>query len=302
MPNQRSQRVLLILSKKEHHQAQMVRFSLWLSQKLGESLLITVPDLLSWPESQWIHQWRSSVRGSPLDLLDQSPFLEVRSLGQDSYLKKVLHLIRDEKINLIVMDKLQIVSSLQEARHRAKNIDLQEFMAHLTSPLLLFDSGQSSPEFQSILVPMSGEVKQSQALEWAISFANQMQLPLDLIHVTRSPVVRVMESSSSLDSSLIGRTCDDFHHEYPSLVSEFLIQASPYSSVREKSVIREFVHCTGSELQEIIQYGQHKTNPIVVIEWKGNLSHGRSHILKGILQQTPWMTVLMREKGSLRSR
>lgn len=291
MPNHKIKPILFILSGEESRleQAHVISFSLGLAQRMQSPLILTVPDLRSWPESRVVRDFNQ------LGAETNSVLLQVMALGKASYFKSVHHLIREAKPQLIVMERGRVAHFLSTSSRQEQLSEFGEWMMHLREPLLLLNAKEGGSTFESLFVPMSGEVRSSQALEWGIAFANQMKLPLDLIHVTRTSALPVR---GTFDLSLIGRTCDDFYHEYPFLVSEFLSQASPYSSLRERSVIREFIHCTGGELSQILSVGRRKKHRLAVIEWKGNLTRGHSSILRGILKQTHWSLVLIRERQS----
>ena len=260
--------------------------ALGLSKKLGSELLILALE----PEEAKLSQlWIRQVSRVQKESGSEVPVIWIQ---RNSDLDQIISVIREKNPSLIILDRRLILSVLGNNTSKGDQKNWRDLITQLEVPLLIMSTNHSVLNSQSVLVPMSGEVRVSKALEWSIRFANRVELPLDLIHVTREAS---QQPDQVLDFSLLGRGCDEFHHEYPSLVAEFLAQASPYSSLRERRVIRRFSHCSGRELAEILRFGEALSQPILVVEWKGNLGRGRSQVVRGVLQCSDWPIVLLRE-------
>ena len=290
MQNQKYKQVLLILSGQESglRRRVLIAESLGISRKLSMELDVLIPQALESLLSHQLMKQVSRVQGQA------HTRIQLKWIRSDQYLDQVFKSVQEHKPYLIIIDRSQILSAIEVGMLTSDQSAWKCFISQVRAPILIMSQRKNVSTSESILVPMSGEMRKSQALEWSIGFANLVDLPLDLIHVTSRASA---EQDRTLDLSLLGRGCDEFHHEYPSLVSEFLAQASPYSTLRDKRVIRTFVHCSGPELSEILRFGSASKHPFVVIEWKGNLGFGRSQVMRGILQSTDWPVVLIREKS-----
>jgi hypothetical protein len=163
---------------------------------------------------------------------------------------------------------------------------------------------------RSLFVPMSGEARESIALDWAIRTASALGVPVDILHVAsgkEAPVspddtVRPFRDPAGTD----GFACqprDAFHHEYPRLVEQFVGQASPLTSVRQKKVIRNFYHHCGDPLGFLLRYlrdGKYgAAGGMVVVEWKGRFDPGRARVLKRLLAAAGSPMLLLRQPQRL---
>jgi hypothetical protein len=126
------------------------------------------------------------------------------------------------------------------------------------------------------------------ALAIALRIAYQIKMPIDLIHVTS----RTCEYE---DTSLLGHLSDHFYHEYPRLVERLISEGSPFSSLRERRLIRKFWHCWGNEANEILKLSTKNISALLVLEWKGILLKGHAAILKFILSNCNQAVLLVRQ-------
>jgi hypothetical protein len=254
-----------------------------LARYVSADLEILVPDLQRWRKSIiW-----SRLRGSTKT--------EVRVIAYDrnqDLIEKLRSEIQAKEPLILVLDKNHIVEEDEENQRYFR----QQILSEITVPILLLTCKQNELKtpFFSIFVPMSCERRTSPALEWAINFANQMHLPVDLLHVTGQVEDQID------DSSVAAKMGHEFCHEYPQLVSDVIAQGSPYTSVAKRVVIRHFMHRIGGALEEIINRGRQQVRPLVVIEWKGTLEGGHAKLLKGILARTDWPVLLTKENNTER--
>lgn len=151
--------------------------------------------------------------------------------------------------------------------------------------------------FGSVVVPMSGEERLSSALSFALYLAGQAAIPVDLIHVTLGG------EPCLCDPTMIGHLSDQFYYEYPGMVEEFIAQAAPYATPREKRLIREFWHLAGETVEEIMRLLEREPeNGLLVMEWKGALAKGRARIVKRILQECHYPILLVKPAAKAESR
>lgn len=172
-----------------------------------------------------------------------------------------------------------------------------ELMEKAKLPILLLPEGayhRTAPPYRSILVPMSAERRLSQALEWAIDFGNDVHLPVDVIHVSLRG--RRADTDTPVAPSL-GEPGDQGHREYPGQLEEFIAKACPYHSIREKQVIRDFIHRAGEPLQELTRRVATRMNALIVLEWSGELRPGRARLIKGILKDSRQPILLLRDRS-----
>ena len=143
------------------------------------------------------------------------------------------------------------------------------------------------PPISSVLVAMAGERRQSEALRLAITLGNDNGLPVDLLHVTDN--VRRDENGS-----MLGNISDEFQHEYPGMVQEFIAEASPFSTEKEKRCIRHFWHMRGDVSHLIRERMGEDRGKLLVLEWKGSLRSGRAEVLRAILRHAGFPVLLVR--------
>lgn len=150
--------------------------------------------------------------------------------------------------------------------------------------------------FGSFFVPMSGEMRSNAALDWAIRRGNELKVPVDIFHVTEAI------EKCGCDPSIVGHVSDEFHHEYPRLVEEFINEASPFTSGKEKLVIREFFHCSGDPLKLLSAQIRKRRQDLLVLEWKGHLESGRARLVKYFIGRGDIPVLLVRQIERVRFR
>jgi hypothetical protein len=148
---------------------------------------------------------------------------------------------------------------------------------------------------ESLLVPVSGEPRISASLEVALRLANDVKLPVDLIHVTD------LESQHAGPPSALENISEHFYHEYPKVIDQLIAQSSPYSGMRDKLVIRGFQHGSGCIADQILKCVQERTSCLLVLEWKGSLASGRASTIKSAMAHHSFPILLVREVPKQRS-
>ena len=153
----------------------------------------------------------------------------------------------------------------------------------------------SDPPIASWVVPLSGEAKQNQALQFALRVSTQTGTFVDLVHVSsaRNPkqVQRCLEMAG-----------DAAHHEIPKLLEQVVAEASPFSNPEERSRVRQFYYRSGITPQEITEVASHMSNACLVVEWSGTLRPGRAEIVKALLTQTDHPLLFVRKVEAPKSR
>jgi hypothetical protein len=151
-----------------------------------------------------------------------------------------------------------------------------------------------------IVVPMSGECGGSEALERAIEMGNRHGVPVDIVHITSAPGTR--RTGERAGRSALGYASDEFHHEYPALIEELIVQASPFASPRDRLIIRGFNHCYGELARELKRHIRSSGEKLLIFEWKGTLKRGHADRIKLLLRHARGPLLLVRERRQVRSR
>ena len=150
------------------------------------------------------------------------------------------------------------------------------------------------PPFREIVVPMSGEVKNSSALALGLKLAAEKNLPVDVIHVT-SESEGAGEIFRDRSLEVMG---DELQHEYPDIVDQFLSEASPMSGPEEKQRIRKFCHCCGDVKKELMDMLDRLPEALLLLEWGGTFEAERALIIKDlIIERRRSLLLIPRKKG-----
>jgi len=168
-------------------------------------------------------------------------------------------------------------------------LQTQELIHQSPVPVLLLPD-QREWAWDSVLVPMSGEIKQNSALEVAVSMANQLNIPVDVIHVAPSSV----EAAQQCASCVVESYTDHPHHEYPGRIEEFLAEAAPFTSTRERAKIREVRLIAGDPAHEILVHSRMRDSSLIILEWHGSIKKGRAATLRHLLRQPLFPVLLIR--------
>jgi len=159
-------------------------------------------------------------------------------------------------------------------------------------PLLLFPFHEKvSLPWSLIVTPMSGEIRDNQALSRSVELANQLQVPLDIIHVVDP------EHESENGARAVGRFGDEAHHELQAMIEQFVSQACPYCSPSERRVIRSFHLAHGDAAEELLRHMSGTPVSMLAVEWKGSFMEGHAETLKALIRKLRVPVLLVRQSG-----
>lgn len=170
--------------------------------------------------------------------------------------------------------------------------NIQELLERSALPTIIVPRKQSLKRYKAsfILVPMTAERQKNEALELALKMAGELQIPLDLMHITPEG------GPCSCRAARLEQPGDEFHHEYPYLVEDLVAQACPFSTRRERQLIRGFLHCRGNPEEEIQSRMCVEGGGILVLLWSGSLRQGRAVTLKATLKSANYPVILVKRR------
>lgn len=142
---------------------------------------------------------------------------------------------------------------------------------------------------RSMIVPLSGEQRSSEASRFALNIAEQTHTPVDFLHV--SPSCHPCPMALSMEM-----LADQYQHEFPEMIDKVISEATPYSNARQRAWVRQFHHCVGLTEDEIGRVIQHSPGAALVVEWKGSLTTGRAAVVKRLMQDARHAIVFIKVK------
>lgn len=146
-------------------------------------------------------------------------------------------------------------------------------------PILLMPVGPLlPPSISTVIVPMSGESPESPALQLGLRVAYARHLPLDIVHVTPR------NGTQAVCPPAIRSPGDHLAREYPRIVEQLIAQGSPFEGEHMKRRIREFSHRCGSVGEAILSKAREATEPLIVLEWSGQLGGKRAPLVKHLIK------------------
>lgn len=162
----------------------------------------------------------------------------------------------------------------------AKTSLSRQILESVPRPVLLISQEEEfyANPIRSLLVPLSGEDRISEALRFALKIADGLSTPVDLVHVTAPD--RPCVCTQSLES--VG---DEVQHEYPEMMERIVSEASPYSDPRQRAHVRRFHHVSGQTADEIRKVMESEPGAVLVIEWKGVLERGHAKVVKDVVEE-----------------
>ncbi len=157
----------------------------------------------------------------------------------------------------------------------------QSLLAQATTAVLILPKQlpKAFPRFDSIVVPISGEQRKSEALRQALTIAHQTNTSVNLVHVSQSG--EECRELSGLES--VG---DEIHHEYAHHLDKVVSEASPGSSYYERRRVARLAHLSGTTHDAILDFMQEAPRSLLVLEWKAVLVDGHAVTLKTLLKTT----------------
>lgn len=165
---------------------------------------------------------------------------------------------------------------------------LLEVIEKADIPILVVPkSFKTSRHERSILVPMSGEVRENKALELSLQMGCALGAPVDIIHVTEQ---------GEPSPAIISRYADGAHHELPRMIDEFLVEASPFTNLELRKCLRNFYISRGQATEEIVSRVKRNASELVAVQWRGTFMTGHARILKTILKETSSAVLLVKRR------
>jgi hypothetical protein len=194
-------------------------------------------------------------------------------------------------------DALFVLGATEEKTRGPEGLDPEtvSVIEAVRGPVLLFPFREKvAVPWSLIVTPMSGEIRDNRALSRSIELANQLQVPLDIIHVV-DPTKDGEDGGRSM-----GRFGDEAHHELHAMIEEFISDACPFCSPGEKRVIRTFHLARGDATEELLRHMSGTPVSMLAVEWKGSFMEGHAETLKSILRNFRVPVLLVRQAGKKR--
>lgn len=157
-------------------------------------------------------------------------------------------------------------------------------VAYLPDDRLLPD-----PPFASVLVPMSGEGKENEALASGLMLASTCKLPVDVVHVSGG------EKPEFATPTLLSALVDEVQHEYPARLQYLVARGCPYTSVRARLFLRSFTHCRGDVVEVLGEAVRQGRRPLLLVEWGGKLD-GHAVVVKALIEKLGAPLLLVRSQ------
>lgn len=219
---------------------------------------------------------------------EPGPPVEIWALSGD-FEKEVISFIQDHPSSLLLL------GVETRGKQRARFIESRRILMERSPiPLLVIPvfSAWNLRDIESMTVALSGETSRSHALDLALRMGDKARVPIDLIHISHT------QGGIARDPSVLGTAEEEAHHEYPRMREEFIAQASPYSSGRERLWIRSFVHVCGDVVRALQRRMHGRPQSILVMEWKGNLGPGHAKVLREVLIEAKFPLLIVREESA----
>ena len=181
-----------------------------------------------------------------------------------------------------------IVTSLPAARRRAVTL-----LERARPPILLLPANVplQDPPFSALLVPMSKESREDQALSLGLRIAHRLSLPVDLIHVTESQEPEIHWQWSFLEEFV-----DQFHHEYRYMLHDLVTAATPMCTSGERSNVRDIYRAQGPITATISERMGNPPHDLMVAGWNGRLSGTRAATLRELIGNADYPILLVRRQ------
>ena len=212
-------------------------------------------------------------------------------LIRDAY-QDVVRAVRERHIELVCLPH---ADDWKLRMSRRESVDMRSLLQALRVPVGVFPVSVSLADtpFASIVVPMSGELKESQALKLALDVAKAKGLSVEVVHI--SPDV------CGADASQLESTGDEMQHEYAANIDQLMAKVSPYSSSRHKLSIRKFHHCCGDVFTEIQRVSGESAHPLLVLEWSGSFAGEHALTIRKFVEETDASMILLKSPPGSRS-
>lgn|GEM_PF-2308122 len=221
--------------------------------------------------------------------------LELKSIPTETLkaIQAVSHLISEDLSSRVVNEAIKLYST-DLIVVQSGSVFRKEMLEQSSKPILLLSPNVDLVQtpIESVLVPMSGEIRVSPALKFGLRLASVIHVPVDLIHVT----IQGDQAKCSLDS--LG---DQPGHEYRHLLDRVIAEATPFSDTKERARVRTLYHVQGIPSVEILKTAQHTPSCAIVAQWRGLFIQGRAETLKEILHQCAMPIFLIKAEADQKS-
>ena len=168
-------------------------------------------------------------------------------------------------------------------RIRKELLERMEVPVLVLSPLV----DLATAPIDSLLVPMSGEIRISSALAFGLKLASRIHVPVDLVHV----VIEGTGPGAPLET--VG---DQPQHECRELLDRVLAEGSPFSDIKERAQVRSLYQVHGAPAAEILKASKRSPSCAIVAQWRGSLIRGRAQTLKDLFQENARPVFLVKAK------
>lgn len=252
----------------------------WLADRLGATLHVLSATQQELPAREALERLNVPPRHWSSIVLHQAPtFAE----------EAILEAVARHDIGLVIMTARGEAAECEDeagplkvAGHVARRV-----IEASPAPVLLLPAGyRESLPWDSVLVPLSGEVEADEALAVAVGFANSLGLSIHVAHVA--------QSVKSEGHVLAGGYADAPYHEQPARLAELVRQSVPGCAPEECRCISDVVLCRGDTTAELLQLIERRQVDLVVVGWHGRFARGHANVLKQLVGEARCAILLVK--------
>lgn len=254
----------------------------WVADRLGATLHVLSATDHEWPAREALEQLNVPARYWSSIVLHQAPTFPEEA---------ILEAIQRHDIGLVIMTARgeAAESGAEGAADPLKTVGhvTRKIIEASPAPVLLLPAGyRESLPWDSVLVPLSGEVEADEALAVAVRFANSLGLSIHVAHVAQS-----LRSEGHV---LTGGYADAPHHEQPARLAELVRQAVPGCAPEECRCISDVTVCRGDTAAELLQLIERRQVDLVVVGWHGRFARGHANVLKQLVGEARCAILLVK--------
>lgn len=152
--------------------------------------------------------------------------------------------------------------------------------------LVLPPAYEESLPWRSILVALSGEITNDEALTPVLRLAHALHLGVSVAHV----VAAGAKTGGEPDRMY----ADANHHELAERLNEMVARVCPLCSAEERGHIEDFRLAHGDVARELVQLIDQKQASVLAVGWRGRFMEGHAEVLKALIQQVHCPVLLVR--------
>lgn len=165
----------------------------------------------------------------------------------------------------------------------------REVIEHSNVPVLVLPPAyEESLPWRSILVAMSGELANDEALAPVLHLAHALDVRVSIAHVAAAGATGRAEPE--------GMYADANHHELAERLNEMVARACPMCSAEERRHIDDFQLAHGDVAQELLRLIEQKQASVLAVGWRGQFMEGHAEVLKTLIQQVHCPVLLVRPR------